>query len=120
MTATDNDDRAGPEGLAERPEMTVTQGAVMAMRAAGPASVIIHSASVSPGNSGGPLADVCGRAVGVNTFIRAGEEAAEKLNAALGAADAIRFLAENGVAVTPADTACEALHGIARGTEAGP
>lgn len=110
VMSMDNDYRAllgGDDSRVEGLEMTVTQGAVMAMPTVGPSRLITHSASISPGNSGGPLADVCGRAVGINTFIRISEETVEKLNYSLTAADAIRFLSENGVLVAPVDETCE-------------
>ncbi|AZO32415.1 serine protease [Mesorhizobium sp. M1B.F.Ca.ET.045.04.1.1] len=87
-------------------EMVVTQGNVMAMPQDGATKVITHSANISRGNSGGPLSDACGRAVGVNTFIILDGENAQKLNFSLSARDAIQFLSSNGVTVTPTDKPC--------------
>ncbi|BAB54565.1 hypothetical protein MesoLj131b_70820 (plasmid) [Mesorhizobium sp. 131-2-5] len=87
-------------------EMVVTQGNVMAMPQDGATKVITHSANISRGNSGGPLSDACGRAVGVNTFIILDGENAQKLNFSLSARDAIRFLSSNGVTVTTTDKPC--------------
>ena len=33
--------------------------------------VILHNSEISPGNSGGPLTDACGRVVGINTYLSA-------------------------------------------------
>lgn len=97
-----NGDTSGISNL----EMVVTQGNVMAMPQDGATKVITHSANISRGNSGGPLSDACGRAVGVNTFIILDGENAQKLNFSLSARDAIRFLSSNGVTVTTADKPC--------------
>lgn len=86
--------------------MVYTTGSVMLFPTMGGTKVIAHSASISPGNSGGPLTDACGRAVGVNTFIRKSSGEVDKLNFSLAASDAVRFLAANGVTITPADNAC--------------
>lgn len=39
------------------------------------ARTILHSASISPGNSGGPLLNRCGHVVGMNTFTRSNQNA---------------------------------------------
>ncbi|MFB9984756.1 S1C family serine protease [Mesorhizobium kowhaii] len=109
-----NGDTTGISNL----EMVVTQGNVMAMPQGGAAKVITHSANISPGNSGGPLSDACGRAVGVNTFIVLDGENVQKLNFSLGASDAIRFLSANGVTVAAADQPCNPATGGA--AAAGP
>jgi S1-C subfamily serine protease len=87
-------------------QTAVTRGTVMAMPAGGAARLVAHSASISSGNSGGPLVDACGRAVGVDTFIPSDGKNVEQLNFALGAGDAIGFLSAHGVTVAPADGPC--------------
>ncbi|RWX59881.1 serine protease, partial [Mesorhizobium sp. M2A.F.Ca.ET.039.01.1.1] len=87
-------------------EIVTTVGNVMALPRDGTTKVITHSANVSRGNSGGPLADACGRAVGVNTFMILDNENAQKLNFSLSARDAIQFLSSNGVTAATASTLC--------------
>ncbi|MDP8995066.1 MAG: trypsin-like peptidase domain-containing protein [Pseudomonadota bacterium] len=43
-------------------------------RAINGVSVLLHTADIARGNSGGPLVDPCGRVVGVNTYITRGDE----------------------------------------------
>jgi hypothetical protein len=69
--------------------------------------VIIHTANISPGNSGGPLIDSCGRVVGVNTFIRVDQESSSRLNYALQASALATFLGEQGVPHRLLDDACQ-------------
>ncbi len=52
------------------PDLSLTQGAVQSLQTgSGGMPVIVHTAAIAKGNSGGPLVDACGRLVGVNTYI---------------------------------------------------
>ena len=68
---------------------------------------IAHSASILRGNSGGPLVDLCGRVVGVNTFFTVDQEQSGRLNYALSAGDLGTFLAGAQAGAEVDDAICE-------------
>ncbi len=70
------------------------------------APVVIHTAAINRGNSGGPLADRCGRIVGVNTFIRTDRETAYRADYALPSVTLLAFLQQNNVAARSEDNPC--------------
>lgn len=89
------------------PELAMSQGAVMAVqnRERG-LPVIAHSAPISGGNSGGPLVDMCGRTVGVNTFINVAVQQASSAGFAQSSKDLATYLRSNGIAPEIAATPC--------------
>lgn len=73
---------AGDRGAA--PDLNLTQGAVQSLQTgAGGMPLIVHTASIAKGNSGGPLVDACGRLVGINTFINVDQSQSAKINYAI-------------------------------------
>lgn len=91
------------------PALTVTDGIVNVEQDFGPSAmrVVVHTAAISRGNSGGPLVDYCGRAVGINTFGRSADS--RQLNFALTSTDLLRFLDEVGAATSSNGLACAAV-----------
>ena len=70
VTGDDPKFKALLEGnAASVPEVVYSDGSVNVVQERDPA-IIVHSATVSQGNSGGPLVNQAGQVVGINTFIK--------------------------------------------------
>ncbi len=89
------------------PRAHLTSGEVSSLQPLRGNTVVIHTAAINRGNSGGPLSDRCGRVVGVNTFIRTDREVAYRADYALPSAMLLPFLREAGVEKTPAAGVCQ-------------
>ena len=88
---------------------TVTRGIVSGVRQVGAATLVQTDAALNPGNSGGPLLDRSGRAIGINT---AGFRGAQGLNFAVSIEHARALLEgrpQAAAASTPVDTALRNL-----------
>ncbi len=89
------------------PVGSVTTGIVTALQTGGNGlPLALHTATISEGNSGGPLADYCGRVVGVNTFWRRNAKRLQQLNFAQRARALAGFLDANAVPFSAEDAAC--------------
>lgn len=94
--------------MAAVPEVVMSGGAVSVVRSDGnQPTLIAHTAVVSQGNSGGPLLDRCGRAVGINTSIRLDKESLRQGNYALGGTALLAYLRQQQIPVTVAEQPCD-------------
>jgi S1-C subfamily serine protease len=87
------------------PDASTTSGMVTHVQKQA-AEVVVHSAQIAQGNSGGPLLDRCGRVTGVNTFVASFRDQS-RLNYSLGANSLNDWLKQNNVNVAVDDSACK-------------
>lgn len=84
--------------LSAAPDNTVQSGVVIQKRESDPVKLVTHSANLGRGNSGGPLTDLCGRVVGVNTAVWNEGALSTTANLAQDVRELQSFLSANGVA----------------------
>ena len=68
--------------------------------------LLIHTADTGAGHAGGPLADRCGRVVGMNTFEQTKNKNDHRILYALSAENLIEFLRSSGVSYSMAPDSC--------------
>ena len=71
-----------------------SQGGFAGLRKLQGTSVLLHTASIARGNSGGPLLDRCGRVLGVNSAITRNEEGDSSFAFAIAGSELAAFLQE--------------------------
>lgn len=83
--------------MASAPELSYTEGVVSAILPRNP-DIIVHTAPISPGNSGGPLLNEKGEVIGINTMISLDDSSYRQASLALAAADLRNFLKIHNIA----------------------
>ncbi len=107
LNETDEDiQRLASGDLQSMPEPSVTTGVITAQQAPRGAEVLVHTATISGGSSGGPLVDECGRVVGMNTFVRSRKQDGGRLNYALATPSLVTFLKQQNVDAKVSTAAC--------------
>ena len=86
-----------------------SEGSLSASRNIEGINVLLHSASISRGNSGGPLLDRCGRVMGVNSAITRGEDGDANFAFAIAESELAGFLREHKQAFNAVDIPCMSL-----------
>lgn len=86
-----------------------TQGVFSGRRSMAGTDVLLHTASIARGNSGGPLLDRCGRVIGVNSAVTQGEDGDASFGFAVAASELAAFLREAGQAATSVGTPCVSI-----------
>lgn len=86
-----------------------SEGSLSASRNIEGVNVLLHTASISRGNSGGPLLDRCGRVMGVNSAITRGEDGDANFAFAIAESELAGFLQANRQTFNAVQIPCMSL-----------
>jgi S1-C subfamily serine protease len=86
-----------------------SQGGFAGFRKLGSVSVLLHTANIARGNSGGPLLDRCGRVLGVNSAITHNDEGDSTFAFAIAGTELAAFLAEAKQPIVTVDIPCTSV-----------
>lgn len=86
-----------------------SEGVLSGRRLLSGVEVLLHTASIARGNSGGPLLDRCGRVIGVNSAITRGEEGDAPFGFAIALGRLQRFLAAADQRYASVGTPCTSI-----------
>jgi S1-C subfamily serine protease len=86
-----------------------SEGVLSGSRALSGVNVLLHSANIARGNSGGPLLDPCGRVIGVNSAITQGEEGDATFAFAIADSELTAFLQQAKQPFQTVDAPCTSI-----------
>ncbi len=86
-----------------------SQGNFAGRRSLQGTSVLLHTASIARGNSGGPLLDRCGRVIGVNSAQTLADQGDSTFAFAISGAELAAFLAEAKQSYAAVGTSCTSI-----------
>ncbi|RIA37790.1 trypsin-like peptidase [Hephaestia caeni] len=86
-----------------------SQGVFSGARSLAGVRVLLHTAGIARGNSGGPLLDPCGRVIGVNSAITGGQDGDSSFAFAIADSELAQFLREAGQAYQSVGTPCTSI-----------
>ena len=88
---------------------TRSEGNLSNTQAVDGVAMLIHTAKISRGNSGGPLVDQCGRIVGINTAITRADDGDSPFAFAIAGRELTRFLTDASQQYSSIGTPCVSL-----------
>ena len=88
---------------------TRSEGNMSNMQSVDGVAMLIHTAKISRGNSGGPLVDQCGRITGINTAITRADDGDSPFAFAIAGRELMRFLADANQQYTSVGTNCVSM-----------
>jgi S1-C subfamily serine protease len=86
-----------------------SQGGFSGRRALSGTQVLVHTANIARGNSGGPLLDRCGRVIGVNSALARADDGDASFAFAVAGSELASFLREAGQPATTVGTPCTTI-----------